>query len=150
LYLYSVLEKGLQPQVLTIYFLVIMPKNNNATATVAEKNEVKIFPLQISKKNEETVPTEVKNLSIEDLKNRAVALALLNQKHDDLTEKRKRLERFAIVHDQNNARISVFDAQGEEFKSSSPKSIKKLIEFWQTEFREAIEENEKQIKEMFA
>jgi hypothetical protein len=60
------------------------------------------------------------------------------------------LERFAIVHDQNNAKITVLDAQGEEFMSSSPKSIKKLIEFWSEEFRDAIAENETQIKAMFA
>jgi hypothetical protein len=124
-----------------------MSKNSNAALTIAEKAETKIVPFSI---NEEAGKAEVKNLSIEDLKNRAITLALLNQKHDDLTEKRKRLERFSIVHDQHNANIRVVDAQGEEFVSSSPKSIKRLIEFWQEEFREAIAENEVQMKKMFA
>jgi ribosome-binding ATPase YchF (GTP1/OBG family) len=125
-----------------------MSKNSSAALTIAEKSEVKIVPMQ--RIIQEPEKTEVKNLSIEDLKNRAVALALLNQKHDDLTEKRKRLERFSIVHDHNNAQITVMDARGEEFVSGSPKSIKRLIEFWQDEFREAIAENEEQIKKMFA
>jgi hypothetical protein len=124
-----------------------MSKSSNAAVTAEEKNETKFVSLQIS---EPEKPVDVKNLSIEDLKNRAVALSLLNQKHDDLTEKRKRLERFAIIHDQNNAQITVVDAHGEEFVSNSPKSIKKLIEFWQDEFREAIAESESRIKEMFA
>jgi hypothetical protein len=130
-----------------------MSKNNLATATVEEQSNVKVIALNLDKEKkgvESPKTTEVQNLSIEDLKNRAVALTLLNQKHDDLTEKRKRLERFAIVHDQNNAQITVLDAQGEEFMSTSPKSIKKLIEFWSEEFREAIAENETQIKAMFA
>ncbi|GHU81355.1 hypothetical protein FACS1894145_8290 [Bacteroidia bacterium] len=128
-----------------------MSKNNLATQTVAEEKETKIISLQSHKEetlSKETV--EVKNLSIDDLKNRALTLTLLNQKHDELTEKRKCLERFAIVHDRSNAYIRVTDANGEEFKSSSPKSIKKLIEFWTDEFREAVEENEKQMKAMSA
>ncbi|GAP73074.1 hypothetical protein SAMD00024442_6_30 [Candidatus Symbiothrix dinenymphae] len=135
-----------------------MSRNGSAvlkTADVAETHEVKIIPLQGSTESinntvGDTPTGAIGNLPIEDLKNRAVALTLLNQKNDDLTEKRKRLDRFAIVHDQNNAKISVIDAQGEEFVSNSPKSIKKLIEFWQEEFKEAIAENETQIKAMFA
>ncbi|MDR1981337.1 MAG: hypothetical protein LBQ39_06950 [Tannerellaceae bacterium] len=88
---------------------------------------------------------EMKAPTIEELKNRAVTLHLLKCKHDELNEKRKRLEKFAISHDSENASIYVTDADGEEFKSSSPKSIRRLIEFWKTEFSEAIEEIEAQM-----
>jgi hypothetical protein len=124
-----------------------MSKNSSA-ALAAEKQETKIVSLNAGKPEQEE--QEVKNLSIEEVKNRAITLALLNRKHDDLTEKRKRLEQFAIVHDRNNAQINVTDANGEEFVSNSPKSIRKLVEFWQDEFREAIAENEEQMKKMFA
>jgi hypothetical protein len=124
-----------------------MSKNSNAALAAAEKSETKVLQLPIQK---EEKPADVKSLPIEDLKNRAIALSLLNQKHDGLTEKRKRLERFAIVHEQDNAQIWVTDANGEEFRSNSPKSIARLIEFWKEEFHEAIEENERQMKAMFA
>jgi hypothetical protein len=87
----------------------------------------------------------VKTPSIEDLKTRAVTLHLLKCKHDELNEKCRRLEKFAISHDTENARISVIDAQGEEFRSSSPKSIRRLVEFWKDEFTEAIAEIETQM-----
>jgi hypothetical protein len=122
-------------------------KNSNAVSMAAEKSETKILQLPVQ---EGEKPAELKSLPIEDLKNRAIALALLNQKHDGLTEKRKRLERFAIVHEHENAQIRVTDANGEEFVSNSPKSIARLIDFWKEEFREAIEESETQIKAMFA
>jgi hypothetical protein len=128
-----------------------MLKNKLAVSAGAEQKETKIISLQTSENKVTVQPVvEVKNLSMEELKNRAVAISLLNQKHDELTDKRKRLERFAIVHEQDNAQIRVKDANGEEFRSSSPKSIAKLIEFWKEEFSEAIEANEKQIKAMFA
>jgi hypothetical protein len=122
-------------------------KNSNAALAAVEKSETKIVPFQIQKEEKQA---ELKNLSIEDLKNRAITLTLLNQKHDGLIEKRKRLERFAIVHEQENAQIRVTDARGEEFVSNSPKSIAQLLIFWNEEFREAIEEVESQIKGAFA
>jgi hypothetical protein len=46
--------------------------------------------------------------------------------------------------------IKAVDAQGEEFTGNSPKSIKRLIEFRQDRFREAMDGNEKQMKAIFA
>lgn len=126
-----------------------MATTNQATLSVAEKQETKIISLQ-NNENNENKKTEVKNLPIDELKNRAIALNLLTQKNDELHAKRKRLERFAIIHDQNNAAVTVVDANGEKFVSTSPKSIKKLIEFWQEEFKEAIAENEAGIQALFA
>jgi hypothetical protein len=90
-----------------------------------------------------------KTPSIEDFKNRSLTLHLLKTKHDSLMEKRTRLDHFAIVHDQNNAQIVIHDANDEEFKSSSPKSIKRLIEFWKEEFSEAIAEIETEMYKIF-
>ena len=84
------------------------------------------------------------------MKNKAQILHLLRTKHDTLTEKRKSLDHFTIVHDSNNAKILVKDANGEEFQSSSPKSIKNLIEYWKTEFSDAIKEVEQEIISNFS
>jgi hypothetical protein len=124
-------------------------KNSSAASTAEEKNEMRFIPLR-TESEEAGKPAEVKNLPVEDLKNRAVALTLPNRKHDDLTEKRKRPERFSTVHDRNSAAIKAVDAQGEEFTGNSPQSIKRLIEFRQDGFREAMDGNEKRMKAMFA
>jgi hypothetical protein len=46
--------------------------------------------------------------------------------------------------------IKAVDAQGEEFTGNSPKSIKRLVEFRQDGFREAMDGNGKQMKAVFA
>ena len=127
-----------------------MTKNANASVgaatqmkVVTGKKDEKITPVVLSAKKE-TVPT------IDDLKNKAQILHLLRTKHDALTEKRKSLDHFTIVHDSNNAKIVVRDANGEEFQSTSPKSIKNLIEFWKVDFSEAILEIEKEIISNFS
>ncbi|MDR0863698.1 MAG: hypothetical protein LBO74_02045 [Candidatus Symbiothrix sp.] len=56
-----------------------MSKNSSAVVAIAEqKNEVKIIPLQTSKESakteEKNASDSLRNLPIEDLKNRAVAL----------------------------------------------------------------------------
>jgi hypothetical protein len=129
-----------------------MSKNSSATLSVA-KTEVKLIPVHVcdsAQGKERVIPAGTKITTIEELKNRATVLTLLNRKHDELTEKIKRLERFSIVHDTSNARITVVDASGEEFESGSPKSIAKLIDFWKEEFSDAITENEEKMKALFA
>jgi hypothetical protein len=125
-----------------------MSKNSSAASTAEGKNEMKFVPLRTGSE-EAGKPAEVKNLPVEDLRNRAVVLALPNRKHDDLMEKRKRPEQFSTVHDRNSAVIKVVDAQGKEFTGNSPKSIKRLIEFRQDGFREAMDGNGKRMKAVF-
>lgn len=96
-------------------------------------------------------PKEVKKeTTLQDLKDRAAVVFLLQEKHTKLVEKRASLDRFEISHDKDNAKITVEDATGEEFESSSPKSIRKLIEFWKEEFDEVIMEIENRLKAEFA
>ena len=90
-----------------------------------------------------------KALSVDDLKHRATIIHLLSIKHNELLEKRKSLDCFEIKHDNNNAEIVVTDANGEEFRSHSPKSISQLIDSWKIEFDEAIQRIEVQLKQQF-
>ena len=103
-------------------------------------------------KDQEAKPAEVEKKipTLQDLKNRATVLHLLNERHTKLTDKRSSLDKFELKHDENNATITVTDATGEEFTSNSPKSVAQLIEFWKCEFDEAIEAIEQKMAETFA
>lgn len=124
-----------------------MSGNAARTTDVQEKKETLKPVLTVSKNENSTEQKTV--ITLEQLKNAAITLTLLNQKHDSLTEKMKRLERFSIVHEKENAQIQIVDAKGEEFESNSPKSIAKLIEFWKDEFKEAIDEVETEIRKVY-
>ncbi|MEI6297302.1 MAG: hypothetical protein WCO84_06735 [bacterium] len=86
--------------------------------------------------------------SIEDIKRKSEVLSRLAVKWDNLAEKRRRVENFAISHDGDTASAIIRDAQGEVFESNSPKTIGKLIEFWKTEFSEAIAAVEAEMREI--
>lgn len=93
--------------------------------------------------------TEAKPVqSIEDIKRKSEVLNRLTVKWDTLTEKRRKVENFAISHDGDTASTIVRDAHGEVFESNSPKTINKLIEFWKAEFSEAITEVEQEMREI--
>ena len=127
-------------------------KPNASSAAVAvqtvEQTEVKKPIMKVlppDKEEPKQEPTE-KAQTIDDLKNRAAMMVLLSEKHNSLLEKKRRLERFAIAHDKENAQITVVDANGEEFISSNPKSIGQLIAIWKTEFSDAIKETEAELR----
>ncbi len=105
--------------------------------------------LEEKKQTPDTKKEEPKEPTLQELKDRATIVYLLQEKHNKLLEKRASLDRFAIKHDDDNARITVEDATGEEFHSSSPKTIAKLIEFWKEEFNDAINEVETNLKKVF-
>lgn len=100
------------------------------------------------KPNQTEAITEKHVQSIEDIKRKSEVLSRLTVKWDALNEKRKRVENFAISHDGDTAAVRVFDASGEVFESNSPKTIIKLIEFWEDEFSEALEKVEKEMREI--
>lgn|GEM_PF-2707680 len=92
--------------------------------------------------------TQDKPLSIEEIKRKHEKLSRLTAKWDELTEKRRKVENFAISHDQDTATVRVRDASREVFESNSPKTISQLIEFWMDEFSEAIQKVETELREL--
>lgn len=77
-------------------------------------------------------------------------LAALKEKYQKLTDKRKSLDLFAISHDNQNAQIQIVDAKGESFESSNPKCIREVIDIWMKDFTKAIDETEKEIRNLYA
>ena len=99
---------------------------------------------------EEVTPVHIEKpvQSIEDIKRKSEVLNRLSVKWDTLTEKRRKVENFAISHDRDTSSAIVRDSHGEVFESNSPKTISKLIEFWKAEFSEAIANVEKEMREI--
>jgi hypothetical protein len=126
--------------------------NFKASAEDTTSEEVK--PQEVKAPEATTEPTpapvaEVKPVqSIEDIKRKSEVLNRLTVKWDTLTEKRRKVENFAISHDGDTSSAIVRDAHGEVFESNSPKTIGKLIEFWKAEFSEAIANVEKEMREI--
>lgn len=90
---------------------------------------------------------EKKQLTIDEIKRKNEVLRRLTSKYDDVSLKLWRIENFKISADRETATVQVTDASGEEFQSNSPKTIGKLIEFWTDEFKNALAELEKEIRE---
>lgn len=121
--------------------------------SIVSNNDVKpVLSITEGKKDQEQTPSIPvhKELTVLDLKTRATIIHLLSEKHTMLSTKRASLDTFTVKHDDENAVITVRDANGEEFKSSSPKTVKKLVEFWKDEFDEKIEEIENELRIQYA
>ena len=120
---------------------------SNAVDTPSE--EVKTELRAEQPKEEPKEVQEVKPIqSIDEIKRKSEVLSRLSAKWDNLNEKLRRIENFAISHDGDTANVIVKDAQGEIFDSNSPKTIGKLIEFWKVEFSNVIAEVEKEMREI--
>lgn len=94
--------------------------------------------------------TDKKNVSISSIMEKAEKLHLLTLKYEELTGKRKSLDLFAISHDKDNAQLQLADAKGLSFESCNPKCIKKVIDIWKEEFSTAIDEVEKQMRDLIS
>lgn len=97
-----------------------------------------------------TAPQTSNKIDFSALMERTDKLAALKEKYQELTGKRKSLDLFAISHDNQNAQIHIVDAKGQSFESSNPKCIKEVIDIWMKDFAKAIEETEKEIRNLYA
>ena len=129
------------------------------TTTTAQKmeqqNEIHVLTVVTPEKEVKTeIPAEpakteaVKpQLTIEDIKRKNEVLKRLTDKYDRLQDKQRRVENFKLSSDRETATIVVTDSNGEEFMSNSQKTLVQLIAFWHDEFKQAIAEVEKEIRE---
>lgn len=97
----------------------------------------------------EKAPERVATPTIENYKHRARIIHLLQEKHTELLEKLNKLEQFDIEHDSENVTARLRDAKGLEFISSTPKTIRLVVESWKQDFKDAIAETERKLTEAF-
>ena len=129
------------------------------TTTTAQKmeqqNEIHVLTVVTPEKEVKTeIPAEPTKteavkppLTIEDIKRKNEVLKRLTDKYDRLQDKLRRVENFKLSSDRETATIVVTDSNGEEFMSNSQKTLVQLIAFWHDEFKQAIAEVEKEIRE---
>ena len=130
-------------------------KTTSTALKIEQKNEIPMLTVVTPEKEVKTeIPAEpakteaVKpQLTIEDIKRKNEVLKRLTDKYDRLQDKLRRVENFKLSSDRETATIVVTDSNGEEFMSNSQKTLVQLIAFWHDEFKQAIAEVEKEIRE---
>ena len=110
--------------------LVVTPKDEKQTQLLLPKD------------------AETKAMDISSIIEKAEKLHLLRKKYEELQEKRKKLDLFAISHDCDNAQLQLADAKGLTFESANPKCIKQIIDIWKIDFNSAIQETENQMRNL--
>lgn len=105
---------------------------------------------QEAKKIEEAKAIEAtRKLSVEQITDKAEKLHLLEVRYQQIKNKKRQVENFAISHDRNNARLTLVDAEGKEITTSNPTSIKKVIEDWKVDLNRCLEETENDMRTEF-
>lgn len=123
-------------------------KTNSTALKLEQTNEVPALHIMPKEVINEVKPVEeVKPLTIEDIKRKNEVLKRLTDKYDRLNDKLRRVENFKLSSDRETATIVVTDSNGEEFQSNSQKTMVQLIAFWHEEFKQAIAEVEREIRE---
>jgi hypothetical protein len=121
--------------------------SKNAEKTAVAQTQGQNTTMTVVKPANQTA--ETKQPTIEEIKQRATIINLLQGKHTQLTEKLNSLEKFDIEHDRENVSACLEDASGLTFTSSSPKTIKLVLDSWKSDFKDAIAETEQKLKEAF-
>ena len=138
-------------------------KSNSTAPKLEQKNELPVLTVVIPEKdvqNEQKTdvtpeapaePAKVeeakKQLTIEEIKRKNEVLRRLTQRYDEISLKLFKIENFKISSDRDTSSVYLTDANGESFQSNSPKTVQKVIQFWTDEFKNALSEIEKEIRE---
>ena len=125
---------------------VVTPEKEVKTEAPAEEapaEEIKAEATAEPAKVEEVKPI----LTIEEIKRKNEVLRRLMSKYEDISLKLFRIENFKISSDRDTSNVFLTDANGESFQSSSPKTVQKVIQFWTDEFKTALSEVEREIRE---
>ena len=128
---------------------VVTPEKEVKTEAPAEEVKNEANP---GKAPEETAPpAKVEAVkpqpTIEEIKRKNEILRRLTQRYDEVSLKLFKIENFKISSDRETSSVFLTDANGENFQSNSPKTVQKVIQFWTDEFKNALEEIEKEIRE---
>lgn len=87
-----------------------------------------------------------KRMSIDALMDKADRGYLLRQKYQEIREKRKMLDSFAISHDKDNAQLTLVDAKGLTISTSNPVTIGKLLTDWMNDLNNHLKRTEDEIR----
>lgn len=128
---------------------VVTPEKEVKTEVPAEevKNEANPGKAPEAPAEPAKVEEAKKQLTIEEIKRKNEVLRRLTQRYDDISLKLFKIENFKISSDRDTSSVYLTDANGESFQSNSPKTVQKVIQFWTDEFKNALSDIEKEIRE---
>lgn len=87
-----------------------------------------------------------RQMSIDALMDKADRGYLLRQKYQEIREKRRLLDSFAISHDKDNAQLTLIDAKGLTISTSNPVTIGKLLTDWMNDLNNHLKRTEGEIR----
>lgn len=97
---------------------------------------------QIETTKEQNVP------SIEELQAKGLKIFHLTEKYKEIKRKIEIVDRFSILHDKENAQLTIVDTNGEEIQTRNPKSIKQVLEIWRKDLGDALNYREAEIRDL--
>ena len=86
--------------------------------------------------------------SIEELQARAEKTAQLVRRYQNVKEKKAEVDSFVILHESEQASITICDVKGREITTNNPKSIAQVIEIWKADIGEALARAEQEIRDI--
>lgn len=128
---------------------VVTPEKEVKTEVPAEEEKNEANPGKAPEAPAEPAKTEAvkPQPTIEEIKRKNEILRRLTQRYDEVSLKLFKIENFKISSDRETSSVFLTDANGESFQSNSPKTVQKVIQFWTDEFKNALSEIEKEIRE---
>jgi len=85
--------------------------------------------------------------SIEELQARAEKTSQLVERYRTIKEKKAELDSFVILHENEQANITITDVKGRRISTNNPKSIAQVIGIWKTDISEALVKAEQDVRE---
>lgn len=132
----------------------IVLTGNGVSNQKSEQNPIIVLPTAHEAKPEvkeqltkqDTPVNAEKQMSIDALMDKADRSYLLRQKYQEVKEKRRLLDSFAISHDQDNAQLTLIDAKGLRISTSNPATIGKLLADWMIDLNIHLKKTEGEIR----
>jgi hypothetical protein len=119
--------------------------NKNATALKDEQKKAQ------GTENVQPFAVEViKTPTIEELQAKGLKIYHLTQRYEEIRGKKALVDRFQILHEKENACLTIVDAKGEEITTNNPKSIQQVIEIWKCDLTEALSKAETEIRQIMS
>ena len=128
----------------------INTKKESATGVTVEKGTQKaeVQNIEVAPKVEVvTMPTMP---SIEELQAKAEKTAQLVSRYQTIKSKKAEVDSFVILHDSNQAQITIRDVNGREIVTNNPKTIGQVLTTWKADIAEALVKSEQEIREIMS
>ena len=134
----AVVENGTKAIVLDSTKAAEMLQKHNETQATAEVVNSENTP----KMEVVTVP------SIEELQAKAEKTAKLVNRYQTIKAKKAEVDSFVILHESEQAQITITDVTGRSIRTNNPHSIEQVLKIWKEDISAALKKAEAEIREI--